>query len=331
MTENNKTPKIIVVLGPTASGKSDLAVELALEFNGPARLANRAERGVAGGEIISADSRQVYTGLDIGTGKITREEMKGVPHYMLDVSSPEKVFTVSDFKRLGGEAIKSILEKGKLPIICGGTGFYIEALLGETSIPEVAPNPELRKELEDKNTEELFDILQKLDPERAETIDAKNKRRIVRAIEIVKALGKVPKLESRSLNLESGNPEILDKRYDVLKIGIKIVDKELKERINRRLERRIEMGMIEEAEKLHKDGLSYERMRELGLEYGALADFIEQKITKAEMIARLQTEIWQYAKRQMTWFKRDKNIVWIDLNDVQKGKAEEIAGKFLKT
>ncbi len=292
MTENNKKPKVLVVLGPTASGKSDLGVELALKLNG---------------EVISADSRQMYTGLDIGTGEITKTEMKGVPHYLLDVAPPEKVFTVSDFKILGEGAMNQILEKGKLPIICGGTGFYIEALLGETSIPEVPPNPELRKELEEKTSEELFGILQKLDPERAETIDAKNKRRLVRAIEIVKAIGKVPKYEAR------------DTKYDVLKIGIKIPDEELKKRINIRLEKRIEMGMIEEAERLHNPpaggGVSYERMRELGLEYGALADFLDNKITKEEMIARLQTEIWQYAKRQMTWFKTDKTIKWFDPKD----------------
>lgn len=293
--------KVLVILGPTASGKSDLAVELATQFNG---------------EVISADSRQVYTGLDIGTGKITEEEMEGVPHHLLDVAPPEKVFTVSDFKRLGEEAINQILDRGKLPIICGGTGFYIEALLGENSIPEVPPNPELREELEIKSVEELFDILSKLDPKRAETIDAKNKRRLVRAIEICIALGSVPKQVASSQHLASS-------KYDVLKIGIKIEDKELRERINRRLERRIEMGMIEEAERLHKEGLSYERMRELGLEYGALADFIEQKITKQEMVARLQTEIWQYAKRQMTWFKRDKTIKWFDPKDPLIFKAVE--------
>lgn len=297
--------KVLVILGPTASGKSDLAVELALKLNGPSRLASE---GVAGGEVISADSRQVYAGLDIGTGKITKEEMKGVPHHLLDVAPPEKVFTVSDFKRIGEEAINQILDRGKLPIICGGTGFYIEALLGETSIPEVPPNPELRKELEEKTTEELFDILSKLDPERAETIDAKNKRRLVRAIEICNALGSVPKQVASSQHLTSS-------KYDVLKIGMKIPDEELRERINLRLQKRIEMGMIEEAEKLHERGLSYERMRELGLEYSALADLLENKITKAEMIARLETEIWQYAKRQITWFKRDTEIKWFNPKD----------------
>lgn len=312
--------KVLVVLGPTASGKSDLSVELALKLNGPARLASES---VAGGEVISADSRQVYTGLNIGTGKITKTEMKDVPHHLLDVAPPEKVFTVSDFKKLGEEAINQILEKGKLPIICGGTGFYIEALLGETSIPEVPPNPELRKELEQKTAAELFDILSKLDPERSVAIDRYNPRRLIRAIEICKELGKVPEI----LN----NKSQITNKFQILKIGIKIQNEELKERINKRLQKRLEVGMIEEAEKLHANGLSSERMRELGLEYGALADLLENKITKEEMVARLQTEIWQYAKRQMTWFKRDKNIVWIDLNDVQKGKAEEIAGNFLKT
>ena len=305
MSEKNKKPKVVVVLGPTASGKSDLAVELAIKFNG---------------QVISADSRQVYTGLDIGTGKITEEEMKGVPHHLLDVAPPEKVFTVSDFKKLGEEAINQILDRSKLPIICGGTGFYIEAILGETSIPEVPPNPELREELETKSVEELFNILSKLDPERAAVIDAKNKRRLVRAIEICDALGSVPKRVASSQHLES-------RKYDVLKVGMKIPDDELRERINRRLEKRIEMGMIEEAEKLHESGLSYNRMRELGLEYGALADFLSNKITKTEMIARLQTEIWQYAKRQITWFKRDKTIKWFNPKDYS---TETEVERFLK-
>ncbi len=312
MSEKNKKPKVLVVLGPTASGKSDLAVELALKLNGPARLASES---VAGGEVISADSRQVYTGLDIGTGKITKEETRGVPHHLLDVASPEKVFTVSDFKKLGEEAIKSILEKEKLPIICGGTGFYIEALLGENMIPEVPPNPELRKELEQKTAAELFDILSKLDPERSVAIDRYNPRRLIRAIEICKELGKVPEILI--------NKSQITNKFQILKIGIKIQNEELKERINKRLEKRIEMGMIEEAEKLHANGLSYERMRELGLEYGALADLLENKITKEEMIARLQTEIWQYAKRQMTWFKRDKTIKWFDPKDPLINKEVE--------
>lgn len=288
-------PKIIVILGPTSSGKSDLAVVIGKKFNG---------------EVISADSRQVYSGLDIGTGKITKKEMRGVPHHLLDVASPKRRFTASDFKKLADKKIEEIIKRGNLPIICGGTGFYIDTLLGEKNIPEVPPNEKLRKELQNKSTEELFSILKKLDPERARTIDEKNPRRLVRAIEICHAIGKVPTLEARSQKLESSH-------YDVIKIGIKVEDEELKERINKRLEKRIKRGMIEEAKDLHKKGLSYKRMRELGLEYSALADYLQDKISKSEMITRLQTEIWQYAKRQMTYFKKDKGIIWVDIYNVE--------------
>lgn len=319
-----KKQKLIAILGPTASGKSDLAVTLAKKFNG---------------EIISADSRQVYKGLDIGTGKITKKEMRGVKHYLLDVASPQKRFTASDYVLLVNEAIAQIIDKNKIPIICGGTGFYIDAILGEKQIPEVPPNPLLRKKLENKTVEELFEILKKLDPERAENIDAKNLRRLIRAIEICKALGKVPKFQKT------------DTKFKTLKIGIAplnkithplfatlgpsltlregveqkipIIDKEgLKERINKRLEKRIKIGMIDEVKKLHKKDLSYKRMRELGLEYRSLADFLEKKINKKELVERLQKEIWQYAKRQMTYFKKDKSIKWFESLQIEEIEKE---------
>ena len=172
--------KIIVILGPTASGKSALAVKIAKKING---------------EIISADSRQVYKGLDIGTGKITRKEMGGVPHYCLDVVSPKKIFTVADFKKCAEKAIEKIFAKNKIPIIVGGTGLYIQAVVDNIVLPEVKPNWRLRKELEKKTTEEMFKMLKKLDPERAKNIDAKNPRRLIRAIEITKEIGKMPKLK----------------------------------------------------------------------------------------------------------------------------------------
>ena len=157
-------PKILVILGPTASGKSDLAVELSKIFNG---------------EVISADSRQVYKGLDIGSGKITKKEMRGVPHYLLDVCSPKKIFSVAEYKKLADEKITNILKRNKLPIICGGTGFYIDAVVQNITLPEVSPNPELRKKLEGKNLEELQTILKQLDLERYETVDTKNKIRLI--------------------------------------------------------------------------------------------------------------------------------------------------------
>ncbi|MFA7193934.1 MAG: tRNA (adenosine(37)-N6)-dimethylallyltransferase MiaA [Candidatus Paceibacterota bacterium] len=279
----NKLPKIIVIVGPTASGKSDLAVKVAKEKNG---------------EVISADSRQVYKGLDIGSGKITKREMRGVPHFLLDVANPKKVFTVADFKRIGQKAISDILSRGKTPIIVGGTGFYIDALVYDIDIPEVPPNKILREKLEKKSTEQLFKQLQKLDPERSEEIDSKNKVRLVRAIEVVKALGKVPKTKKKN-------------QFDVEWIGIDWPDEILKERIHTRLLKRIKSGMIKEAENLHAQGLSYKRMESLGLEYRYMARFLKGEISREEMIAELEIKIRQYTKRQRTWFKRNKDIKWI--------------------
>ena len=291
MSEKNK---IIVILGPTASGKSDIAVALALRL----RSGQAKKLGVKGAEIISADSRQVYKGLNIGTGKITKKEMEGVKHYLLDVTSAKKRFTASDYKILAEKAIQEILDKRKVPIICGGTGFYIDALLGDKQIPEVPPNLKLRKQLEKKSVEELFEILKKLDPERAETIERQNPRRLMRAIEIVKKLGRVPKYEAR------------DMKYDVLKIGIKIPEEKLKKRINKRIEKWFRQGLLKEVRNLHKKGLSWKRMGEIGLEYKLVSLFLQNKISKEDMVERMQIETRQYAKRQMTWFKKDKSIIW---------------------
>jgi tRNA dimethylallyltransferase len=275
--------KIIVVCGPTATGKSDYAVTLAKKI---------------GGEIISADSRQVYKGLDIGSGKITRKEMRGVPHHLLDVLSPKKVFTVEQFQKLGKKAILDILKRDKTPIICGGTGFYIDALVYESNFPAVPPNKILRAELEKKSIEELFELVQKKDPERGHTIDSKNKVRLIRALEIIDAIGKVP-------NVKTESP------YNVEWIGLDFSDEILKERIHARLLKRIKNGMIHEAEQLHSQGVSWKRMCELGLEYRFTADHHTGKLSRAEMITLLETAIWQFAKRQRTWFKRNKEIKWI--------------------
>ncbi len=268
-------PKIIVVLGPTASGKSDLAVEIAKEFNG---------------EVVSADSRQVYKYMDIGTGKITKKEMKGIKHYLLDVVHPKKVFTAIDFKKQAEKAIQKILDKNKVPIVCGGTGFYIYALLNNT-IPQVEPDSALRKKLEKKTAGELFKMLQGLDKDRAKTIDKKNKRRLVRAIELCKKLGKIPKLQK------------IDE-YNALYLGIKREDKNLKELIKKRLIRRIRQGMIAEVKKLRDMGVSWKRLDDFGLEYRYVSYYLRGKLSKEEMIERLNNEINKYSKRQMTWFKK---------------------------
>ncbi|MES2059671.1 MAG: tRNA (adenosine(37)-N6)-dimethylallyltransferase MiaA [Patescibacteria group bacterium] len=279
-------PKIIAIVGPTASGKSDLAVQIAKKF---------------GGEIISADSRQVYKGLNIGTGKITKKEMQGVPHHLLDVANPKNKFSVDIYKSLADKAIENILSRNKIPILCGGTGFYVDAVAKNIILPDVPPNPILRTKLEELSAEKLCAMLTKLDPRRAKEIDPKNKVRLIRAIEIAKSLGHVP-------HLDVGRPS----KYNVLYIGVWRGSDYLKARIKARLESRIKAGMINEAKKLHGKGLSWKRMHELGLEYRYLALYLQNKITKSEMIEKLNTEIWHYAKRQMTWFKKNKEIVWMD-------------------
>lgn len=299
-------PKILVIVGPTASGKSSLAVKLARKFSAQGGPAS----GWNGAEIISADSRQVYKGLNLGTGKITKRETRGIPHYMLDVISPKKIYTVADYVKKARQFLTMIYHNHKLPIIVGGSGFYIDALVYNQKFPEVKPNIKLRKKLQKMNVEELFKILKRMDPERAKRIDKHNKVRIIRALEIVESIGKVPTIEHRTWNIEH------DKEY--LFIGIKPDNKTLRKNIHRRLFARIREGMIEEVKKLHKQGLSWKRMEELGLEYRYIARFLQNKISKVEMLKQLESASWQYSRRQMTWFKRNKNIHWFEPDKVSE-------------
>jgi tRNA dimethylallyltransferase len=299
MNTSESKPKILVVLGPTATGKSDLAVELALAFNG---------------EVISADSRQVYKGLNLGTGKVTKKEMKGVPHYMLDIANPKNKYTVSKFQIKAKKAIKDILSRGRLPIICGGTGFYIQSIVDDILFPDAPVNVELRKKLHTKTSLALFKQLTKLDPERAKQIHPNNKIKLIRAIEIAKELGFTPPLEKKSI-------------YDALQIGLDVSDKILKEKIHARILSRMKKGMIKEAQKLHAEGLSYKRMRELGLEYKFLSDLLEEKIDKKKFVELLDIAIFQYVKRQRAWFKRDERIKWFKPS--QSSKTKTLVRKFL--
>ena len=268
--------KIVVVCGPTATGKSDYAVALAKKIRG---------------EIISADSRQVYKGLDIGSGKITKREMKNIPHYLLDVASPSRTFSVAHYKKHADNAIKTILKNKKTPIICGGTGFYIDAVVFDLVFPNVSPNKLLRKELEKLSIAKLGEKLQHLDEERYHTIDIHNRVRLIRAIEIATALGKVPTTERTQ-------------KYDVEWIYLDFPDDVLKKRIHDRLIKRMKIGMMKEVEHLHKNGLSWKRLESLGLEYRYLALYLQKKLSKEEMLAQLELAIWHYAKRQRTWFKK---------------------------
>ena len=285
-----KKKKIIVILGPTATGKSDLAVKIAKKIKG---------------EIISADSRQVYKGLDIGTGKITKKEMKGVPHHLLDVVSSKKKFTVAEYQKKAISAIADICKREKVPIICGGTGFYIDAITKGIVFPEVPPNNNLRKILEKKSALGLFKILMKLDKRRAKDIKNKNeinnKVRLIRAIEIAKALGKVPKLQS---DTNSARAESVS-AYKFIKIGLYLPPDELKKKIEKRVKKMFQDGLLlNEIKKLKKLGISEKRLKEFGFEYDS---------PTYEKVVR---ETIKYTKRQMTWFKRDKEIRWINVSRI---------------
>ncbi len=289
-------PKVIAVVGPTASGKTALGIFLAQHLRAGAGLAQKVKA-----EIISADSRQVYKGLDIGTGKVTKKEIAGIPHHLLDVVSPKKQFTADDFVKRAAK----VLERVDLPIVVGGTGFYVDALLGRIVLPNVPPNQKLRVRLEKKSVEDLFQMLKKIDSARAKTIEPRHKRRIIRALEIANALGKNP-------------APTREQQYDVLWLGLNPSPEKLKKNIHTRLVARIKQGMVGEAKRLHSQGLSYKRMEELGLEYRYMARLLQNKTSKKEFVLELEREINKYAKRQYRWFKRNKDIKWV------RGKAEAL-------
>ncbi len=311
---DSRKPPLIVIVGPTASGKSELAVRLARKFNG---------------EIVSADSRQIYRGLNIGSGKVrgrwrttrsTKQEAgskktfqyKGVAHHCIDFVPPRRTFTVAEFKPSAEAAIHDITRRGRIPILVGGTGFWIDAVAYDFKLPAIPPNPALRRRLAGKPAGELLTMLQRLDPQRARTIEQKNPRRLIRAIEIARALGEVPELKKRS-------------PYRILWIGVALPIQTLKRRIRKRLLKRIRQGMVAEAKRLRSLGLPWKRFYELGLEYRFLADYLRQKITMPRLIAGLEAAIGRYARRQMAWFRRNPEIRWVS----SPRQAEHLARTFL--
>lgn len=283
-------PFVIAIVGPTASGKSELAVEIAKKING---------------EIISADSRQVYRGMDIGTGKVegkwhgNKYFYKSIRHYGIDIASPRTQYSIAKFQSYAKKAIAEILAQGKVPIICGGTGYWADSVLFDQSIPAVKPNSELRKKLEKLSTALLFTKLKTLDPARAQNIDAENPRRLIRALEIIIATGKPIPAFSRKI------------KYAVLWLGITHEKNILDKRIDKRLDERLRLGMVKEVKKLRENGLSWKKLEAFGLEYKFIAQFLQQKFSEDEMRSLLSTAIKQYAKRQMTWFKRNQDIHWV--------------------
>jgi len=283
--------KILVILGPTASGKTSLAVALAQMF---------------GGEVISADSRQVYRGLDIGTEKITEEEMAGIPHHLIDCVDPETIYTAFDFKKDAAMQSEAIASRGHLPIIAGGTLFYTETLLGRRNAAQVPPNSELRAELEKLSTEALFNKLQEIDPRRAEAIDAHNPRRLVRALEIAHALGAVPE------------EAIAECPYDAYIIGLSVPAETLRERIAKRLRETLQKGLVEETQILLKKGIPAERLMEIGLEYRVVLSYLNGEFEENLLEQKLIDKVWQYAKRQRTWLKRIEGVTWYEVDEREK-------------
>lgn len=291
--------KLVVLTGPTASGKTQLALKLARKFRG---------------EIVSADSRQVYRGLDIGTGKIRRL------HHLVDVASPKRTFTVAQYQKLAQEAIRKIIKKGKLPIIVGGSGFYIEALVYDLKLPKVKPNLRLRKRLAKLSTEALFKRLKKQGPRRAASIERKNKRRLIRALEIIEELGRVP---PPSVHPHLWGRKGGGKKYNALLLGRKLRNHELKKRINRRVDVRLN-GIIREIKKLRRQGVSFSRLINFGLEYKYFSLYLEGKLSKNEAAAQLKTATWQFARRQYNYLKR-LPVVWVS----NQRQAEKQIKKFL--
>jgi len=301
--------KLIVILGPTASGKTDLSIRLALRLR-----SGRNNFGINGAEIISADSRQVYKGMDIGSGKITKKEMQGVPHHLLDVANPKTRFTVAQYQKLALGAIKGIQKRKNIPFLIGGSPFYINSVVQNTTIPEVKPNWKLRQKLALKPLSELVKQLAKLDPVRASNIDQNNPRRVIRALEIVLSTKKpVPELESQT------------SQFHTLFIGIKKSPAELKTAIHKRLLQRLEKNaLVNEVKKLRKN-ISWKRLEEFGLEYKFVAQYLQNKIAFDEMINKIETDSWHLVKKQMTWFKPNNRIHWVK----NYKQAEKLVKKFL--
>lgn len=297
--KRHMSQKILIIVGPTASGKSALAISLARAF---------------GGEVISADSRQVYRGLDIGTAKIGKRQMHGVPHHLLDEVSPRRTFTAHDFSVRAQKAITGICRRGRLPIVAGGTGFYIDALVGNWKLPSAPPDKRFRARLEKKTAAQLFAMLKKKDPRRARTIEHGNKRRLIRALEIAHAL----KLGYRSNISGLRSHYIPKKRFDALWIGISPADKKLRALIVARAQKQIRAGLLSEVKGLRARGLSWKRLHELGFEYALAADVLRKKIPLAAFADKLTSSTWRYARKQKGYWKRNASIRWFRPPEARK-------------
>lgn len=285
---NIARPDLIVIMGPTASGKSALGIALAQRFNG---------------EIVSADSRQVYRGLDIGTAKVTPEERELVPHHLLDIVEPQEIYSVSQFQREAIAAINAILHRGHLPLLVGGSPHYIQTVVDHFDIPTVAPQLELRAQLEARPLEDLLLQLEQLDPHSAASIDRKNPRRVIRALEVCLVTGK-------PFSQQRGTSQPL---YRCLLLGIQWPREILYQRIDSRIDERLQQGLVAEVQEQLEKGLTHERLDAFGLEYRFVSRWLRGEFaSEAEMVQRLKYASHDFARRQLSWFRRDKRILWLD-------------------
>ena len=285
--------KVIVICGPTASGKTALSIELAKRING---------------EIISCDSMQIYKDMDIGTAKPTIEEMQGVKHYLIDFVSPDERYSVADYKKDAKIAIKEIIQKGKVPIIVGGTGLYVDSLIYEIEYPNIEFDEEYRKKLEEiaekDGLEKLYQQAKEIDPEAIQKISENDKKRILRILEIYHATGKnktEQEKESRKKEAE----------YDYKVYALNWEREKLYERINRRVDIMLEQGLIDEVKQIYQ---KYEKFPTAmqGLGYKEVVEYLNEEITKEEMIEKIKQETRRYAKRQLTWFRKNKQTIWLN-------------------
>lgn len=310
MEENTGKFNLVVILGPTASGKTQLAARLAAEI---------------GAELVSADSRQVYRGLDIGTGKDLGEYVVNgnpVPYHLIDVAEPDHLFSVFEFQQSFYACFREITARGRMPILVGGTGLYIESVLREYRMLPVPEDPSLRRELEGLGMEELTARLIALNPPLHNTTDLTGRDRLIRAIEIAEHTARQGSQE------QIERPEVIP-----LVIGVRWERNVLRERITKRLKERLEQGMIEEVQRLHEAGISWERLDEMGLEYRYVSQYLRGELVDEEMFRTLNIRIHQFAKRQDTWFRgmerRGIAIHWIDGAD--QDAVRELVKKYLSS
>ncbi len=298
-----------VVLGPTATGKTQLAVQLAHKL---------------GGEIISADSRQVYRGMDIGTGKDLNEyNCKGIsiPYHLIDIVAPIEEYNVAQFQRDFQRVYSDITKRKKLPILCGGTGFYIKAVLMDFQLPKTEPDKQLRQKLENWELEDLINELETISPGASVNTPVDTKRRVIRAIEVAKSRGREKETGKRK-------PKKSNLRYTTV-IGIEYPREVIRERITKRLHSRLNSGMIEEVEALLIRGVTHHRLDTLGLEYRFISRFLKGDYSKDEMTGLLNTAIHQFAKKQMTFFRNMENN-GIKIHWIPEGNFEMALGVILK-